>query len=449
MWLSLSLCIYCQVRRWARSVPFILWPGDSGHWRRCGPATEATEFSATYSHVFELVKNFEGELRDRLRRGARAPSCSSVAPLATLGDLAERPDTWASLATIYSIKVEGEAITVPATMRDKLETWLQHDQSLLATAERQRVIHITNKVSGETTHYNPLRAERPGSKVVQNMELINKIISESQPNCDFCNAKIFTAEEVWGRVETASCVTAANMFRISGPTTGLLLSRQHSLLQLRDEDHAGQLDCARRWFRTVHARDPRLVAATLIMDTLGRAGASQTHPHMQMWMGEEFEGQLLSLQRQGAEYRRQHRSDYWADLVSLHTSLGLGLVRGEVAVVAPLTSHKEHELMVISKEVDADFVTVYTAIMRMYASMQLWCRSLALAWPWTPDLDMPVILRVGSRGACDSPVADVSSLELYSIYSVNSDPVTTITNLKRVLAEMETTGSKMKSEEEW
>ena len=66
MWLSLSLCIYSQVRRWARSVPFILWPGDSGHWRRCGPATEATEFSATYSHVFELVKNFEGELRDRV-----------------------------------------------------------------------------------------------------------------------------------------------------------------------------------------------------------------------------------------------------------------------------------------------------------------------------------------------------------------------------------------------
>ena len=43
---------------------------------------------------------------------------------------------------------------------------------------------------------------------------------------------------------------------------------------------------------------------------------------------------------------------------------------------------------------------------------------------------------MGSRGACDSPVADASSLELYSIYSVNSDPVTTITNLRRVLAEM-------------
>ena len=112
------------------------------------------------------------------------------------------------------------------------------------------------------------------------------------------------------------------------------------------------------------------------------------------------------------------RSDYWADLVSLHTSLGLGLVRGEVAVVAPLTSHKEHELMVISKEVDtvdtpgvvtevvmqvdADFVTVYTAIMRMYGGMQLWCRSLALAWPWTPDTDMPVILRWGADNTMES-----------------------------------------------
>ena len=47
-------------------------------------------------------------------------------------------------------KVEGEAITVPATMMDKLETWLQHDQSLLATADRQRVIHITNKEGNQT-----------------------------------------------------------------------------------------------------------------------------------------------------------------------------------------------------------------------------------------------------------------------------------------------------------
>ena len=53
-----------------------------------------------------------------------------------------------------------------------------------------------------------------------------------------------------------------------------------------------------------------------------------------------------------------------------------------------------------------------------------------------PDTSAVLCVRVGSRGACDSPVADASSLELYSIYSVNSDPVTTITSLRRVLAEM-------------
>ena len=57
-------------------------------------------------------------------------------------------------------------------------------------------------------------------------------------------------------------------------------------------------------------------------------------------------------------------------------------------------------------------------------------------------------VRVGSRGACDSPVSDVSSLELYYIYSVNSDPVTTITNLQRVLAEMESSRCKMQNEKE-
>ena len=39
-------------------------------------------------------------------------------------------------------------------------------------------------------------------QVVQNMELINKIISESQPNCDFCNAKIFTVSVDMGYVDT-------------------------------------------------------------------------------------------------------------------------------------------------------------------------------------------------------------------------------------------------------
>ena len=49
----------------------------------------------------------------QLHRGVRAPACSSVAALATLGDLAEQPDTWTSLASIYSIKVRGVIVIWP------------------------------------------------------------------------------------------------------------------------------------------------------------------------------------------------------------------------------------------------------------------------------------------------------------------------------------------------
>ena len=123
-------------------------------------------------------------------------------------------------------------------------------------------------------------------------------------------------------------------------------------------------------------------------------------------------------------------------MTSLHTSLGLGFSIGGVSVMSPLTSHKEHEVMVVSDKMDADFIKVWTGIMRMYnIKLELWCRSLGMSWPMSGS--QPYILRIGSRGACHSPVSDVSSLEMYSVYSVNTDPVTTIDILKTVLKGME------------
>ena len=104
--------------------------------------------------------------------------------------------------------------------------------------------------------------------------------------------------------------------------------------------------------------------------------------------------------------------------------------------MSPLTSHKEHEVMVVSDKMDADFIKVWTGIMRMYnIKLELWCRSLGMSWPMSGS--RPFILRVGSRGACHSSVSDVSSLEMYSVYSVNTDPINTIDTLKAFLEEME------------
>ena len=77
-----------------------------------------------------------------------------------------------------------------------------------------------------------------------------------------------------------------------------------------DNDFAGQLECARLWFEAVREQDPSLEAGMMIADSLGKSGASQIHPHMQTWMGRQFEGQFASFYRQADQYREQYR---WGD----------------------------------------------------------------------------------------------------------------------------------------
>jgi len=234
-------------------------------------------------------------------------TCENLNKLKTLSDIASNVEGCDILEIIYSINSYATPIIIPGELQLKVRGWLQEDEDLLKSATNQNVIHITNKISGETTHYNPLRAKRPGSKVVQDKEFVQKLISESQEGCDFCKYSNLTAKEKWGRVETPFCVTAANMFRLSGPSNGVIIARKHSVLDLNDDDFAGQLECARLWFEAVREQDPSLEAGMMIADSLGKSGASQIHPHMQTWMGKQFEGQFASLYRQADRYREQYR----------------------------------------------------------------------------------------------------------------------------------------------
>ena len=50
-------------------------------------------------------------------------------------------------------------------------------------------------MSGETTHYNPLRAKRPGAQAQQGREYVDDIIRQSEADCDFCRAENFTVSQ--------------------------------------------------------------------------------------------------------------------------------------------------------------------------------------------------------------------------------------------------------------
>ena len=111
--------------------------------------------------------------------------------LSSILDIGDQDDCHL-LNRLYHVKIVGDPIKIPLSMQAKVNDWLQNKTELLAEAGQQKVVEITNKWTGETTHYNPLRAKKPGAGVTQNMEYLQKIISESQASCDFCQARNYT-----------------------------------------------------------------------------------------------------------------------------------------------------------------------------------------------------------------------------------------------------------------
>ena len=97
-----------------------------------------------------------------------------------------------------------------------------------------------------------------------------------------------------------------------------------------------------------------------------------------------------------------NRSTYWEDLITIHKKLGLATQIGNVTVLAPINSHRNYELMVISDHVDESFIKVYTDLMRMFNNLQLYCRSLAMSWPMLEKGSPPSILFIHSRGLLNS-----------------------------------------------
>ena len=112
----------------------------------------------------------------------------------------------------------------------------------------------------------------------------------------------------------------------------------------------------------------------MVWDSLGHSGASQVHPHIQTWLGRDYEGQFSLLERQALDYRARHGagSDYFQDLVELHTSLGLAVSHGQATALVPLTSHKDHEVMVIADKVEEDFLFLLEAVLNMYNQVINW-----------------------------------------------------------------------------
>ena len=162
------------------------------------------------------------------------------------------------------------------------------------------------------------------------------------------------------------------------------------------------LHCSKLWFGKVHQQDRSLVFPMMVWDSLPHSGASQIHPHMQIWLGRDYEGQFKSMLRDANAYATEFGGNYWEDMAEAHVGLGLGVVEGGAVAIVPLTSHKDHEVMIMAKEVNKDFIFLLSAVMEMYnEKLGVFCRSMGMSFPplipKIPEATLPAVLRVGSR----------------------------------------------------
>jgi len=296
-----------------------------------------------------------------------------------------------TLNALYRVEEEGGPLVFPGPLQEKLSRWLNGDPDLLQEAELQKVVQISGLLSGETTHYNPLRARRPqppgGS---QGREWAEAEIEKTRDSCDFCKPAQFTAEEPWGRIKSPGCSSAANVFKVAGPSNGLIISSSHSLFDIGESQLSQLLDCSKHWFKKMHRQDPSLIFPMLVWDTFPRSGASQVHPHLQTWLGRAgYSGHFETQLREAIAYERVTGSgDYWKDMTELHVALGLGVQHGEATAIVPLTSHRDHEWLVVSEEMNTDFVSLLAAVLESHVEgLGVICRSIGMAFP-------PIILQV-------------------------------------------------------
>jgi galactose-1-phosphate uridylyltransferase len=166
---------------------------------------------------------------------------------------------------------------------------------------------------------------------------------------------------------------------------------------------------ALEYVRAVREHDPDARRAAVNMNFLRSAGASLVHPHMQTLVDEHGTNEQRARLDAGREYRDEHGSTYWRDLVAEERGgdRWLGETDGVAWLVPFAPKHHRHVLGVLDVDTapapDDDAVEGLaeglTNVLAAYADAGLNAFNLALHL--TADDAMPPVLDVVARSVFD------------------------------------------------
>ena len=305
--------------------------------------------------------------------------------------------------------------------------WIEAHMGAVSEVEEQHIVKVTNMVTFEGTLYNGLRARRPieaqGCEAPDDSRL-----SHCGPGDPLQHPRATTPEDIFGRVEGRHCLTASNVAKYDG-LHGMVVFNEHNPLTLSRDRIVDYIDTGWKWAERAHRTDPQARYFLFIWNCLWRAGASLIHGHAQVMLGRDIHyAKVEGLRRAAAGYRAQYGSRYFDDLYHVHASLGLGMERDGVRVLAYLAPLKDNEVMLMAPSLDLTFKE------RLYEVLDFLCRrwgvssfNLALVTPPLGEGDegwegFPVLARIVDRGDLQVVASDMGAMELYAASVVASDP---------------------------
>ena len=215
------------------------------------------------------------------------------------------------------------------------------------------------------------------------------------------------------------------------------------------------MNIAVKWFRKVHELTKTHTHPMMAWDIMPHAGASQVHPHFQGFLGKgKYLGKMGKLQEVIRSYKQTMNRDYLNDYIDLHISIGLGVRFRSTSILVPIDATKENEFIIIGSTSLSDWVRALYLIHRTYIEeLKVYCFSSGMAWPSyiviEDNIDLNDIntsmfsnsnevgnlmhARIAGRGNCQSIESDISSLELYLINHLSSDPYKTFQAFKTTI----------------
>lgn len=330
---------------------------------------------------------------------------------------------------IFHVTLSTGDMQVPEPMKP----WVESRFGSVEAAEHQQIVKVTNLVTLEGALFNETRANRPFE--VKDNENVSDLIAKSVGD-PFCTPATGTPEDVFGRVEGKSCVTASNVAKYDG-FHGLVIFANHDPLIWSEAEVVDYFRTARTWAEKAHEEDPTAVYFFLMWNCLWKSGASIVHGHMQMTVSQGMHyAKIESWRRAALDYRQQYGANYFDDLWQVHQDLGLAWQEEQVRGLAYLTPIKEKEVLLLGQSFNDELASaLYSVIETMVTQMGVRAFNMAVYLPPIAPVPedwegFPVVVRIVDRGDVDNRVSDIGAMELYASSVVCSDPFVVASILK-------------------